>query len=480
MDGISTFPVEVTRLILLEAVQTRGLKRAVRLRFVNRWWDVEVLEAIFRCGILDKCERLCESLFWPKYLPYKIFSNETPRFRNLCVIREVAERVLEFRRELPSDDAVRECICQFATHGGGEGCNWAGYAGEIVEEGRVLDDSDDVFNRALLVAAIILNDMTLVKHQLSHMRHSPHLLSNRSWHYEMEVDPTLSVIGFPTDTAAYLGNAEALLLLFEAIPNNPPEFQLSDAREQGAECSAGSKFATFELCQDAEPRTGFSDDVICMIERTLSPEIFEYLEIVCGVFIHAPGSRVRKDPLMHRLENCFFNAVKKGDLGMMKYLVGRGVVVKEFRIEGAGYISTDDYQPTGVFEKGEKAGFLALTTYATLGGHTEALKYLLENGAKIGCRSLEAACQYGNPECVKLLLEHGATDDFNPGSALLQCVKRENESVIRQLIAYGMASVTGMNDDVKQQMLDFIEKEGLQSMSKFIQELMTMGSTQEL
>lgn len=274
-----------------------------------------------------------------------------------------------------------------------------------------------------------------------------------------------TVLGYPTDIAASLGNTEVLTLLFEFITDSDASgFQLSDAREQGAGCSADN-FAIFKLCQDPEPATYYSDDSIRIIESTLSPEIFEYMEIVCGALIHRPGTRMPKNILMLRLENCFQNAVRHGSLDMMKYLMRRGVVIKDFRIEKEFCWPTDDYEPTQNFHKD---GFSALTSYAALGGYTVVLQYLLENGAKIGCRSLEAACKHGNPECVKLLLRHSATDHFNPGSALLRCLERENETVIRQLMAAGMASGMGMNDDVKKQMLDVIEKEGLESMSKIL------------
>jgi hypothetical protein len=47
---------------------------------------------------------------------------------------------------------------------------------EDVGEGAARHGKDDDFHRALLVAAIVLNDVPLVKHQLSHLQHSPHLL----------------------------------------------------------------------------------------------------------------------------------------------------------------------------------------------------------------------------------------------------------------------------------------------------------------
>lgn len=43
MDGFPLLLLEVSRQILFEAVQLRGLKRAVRLRFVSRSWDRETM-----------------------------------------------------------------------------------------------------------------------------------------------------------------------------------------------------------------------------------------------------------------------------------------------------------------------------------------------------------------------------------------------------------------------------------------------------
>jgi hypothetical protein len=191
MDVFPTLPVEIARMIVLEAVQTRGLKRAARLRFVNRRWNTEVVEAIFKWGILDSGNGICSSPFWPQYLAYKIFSNEAPRFRRLCVIREVAKRVLMSRGEPASVDAMKQCISQFAINGGGWRWDdsWSAFVGERVEDDIVIHDNDSDFKRALLVGAIIANDIALVKHQLSYMRDSVHLLSDRHMAYEAEIDP---------------------------------------------------------------------------------------------------------------------------------------------------------------------------------------------------------------------------------------------------------------------------------------------------
>lgn len=53
----------------------------------------------------------------------------------------------------------------------------------------------------------------------------------------------------------------------------------------------------------------------------------------------------------------------------------------------------------------------------------------------------------------------------DPGSSLLESLKRENETVVRQLMDSGMA----INDTIKRQALDVIEKEGLVSMATILE-----------
>ncbi|KAF2112742.1 ankyrin repeat-containing domain protein [Lophiotrema nucula] len=47
------FPLEIWRLVLVEAVCCRGLKRALRLRLVNKLFSAEVIEALSTCQMMD-------------------------------------------------------------------------------------------------------------------------------------------------------------------------------------------------------------------------------------------------------------------------------------------------------------------------------------------------------------------------------------------------------------------------------------------
>ena len=183
MDGFPTLPLEISRLILVEAVRLRGIKRAARLRFVSQSWNREITEAIFESGMLDGLGLLHLSPFWPKYLTYKIMRRDKPLSRALCIIRRVAERVLAFRGQGNSNvDALRQYvleICQLSPH-----CNRCGpgyqswfEVPEQMEAGRKSIDDSEEFKEALLAAAAYTNDIALVRQLLPAMQEYPYLIS---------------------------------------------------------------------------------------------------------------------------------------------------------------------------------------------------------------------------------------------------------------------------------------------------------------
>lgn len=178
MDGFPTLPIEIARLILVQAVRVRGIKRAARLRFVSQSWNREVTEVIFQSGILDDLQTLRCSPLWPRYLTYKTMHQGTPLSRQLCIIRRVAERVLLFRGEGSSEDALGTYIfeifqlcqdlCCFHLH--------------ITEQMESLEDSDEDFKEALLAAAACTNDIALVKQLLPAMQDCLYMIAQDGWH----------------------------------------------------------------------------------------------------------------------------------------------------------------------------------------------------------------------------------------------------------------------------------------------------------
>lgn len=155
-------------------------------------------------------------------------------------------------------------------------------------------------------------------------------------------------------------------------------------------------------------------------------DVFDRVLALCKEHLKAdwqlrPGERL--DQLLPVfLWDRFRTATQRGELAMMKHLVQIGLKPHDHEI------STDD----------QGSYSIALITEAGKGGHTDTLIYLLEMGLKIGSHSLEAASKHGNPECVRVLLEYGATDDFQPGNAVLESMLRENDAVLQILIKSGM------------------------------------------
>lgn len=184
MEGFPHFPIEISRLILLQSVKIRGVKRAFRLRFVSRSWDREVLEAIYESGILDGLDGLDRALIWPKYLTYRVLRTGTPLSRQLGVIRRVAERVQAFRGEGGSHDKLKQYvleICQFIPKNNRDfyGClSWL----KVPELNEGVDENGDDFKQVLLAMAVVINDIDLVKRVLLDMQDCIYLISQDGKH----------------------------------------------------------------------------------------------------------------------------------------------------------------------------------------------------------------------------------------------------------------------------------------------------------
>ncbi|KAK8043116.1 hypothetical protein PG994_013599 [Apiospora phragmitis] len=176
MDGFSNIPLEIARLIMVQAVKVRKIRRAVRFSFVHRSWDREVTEAIIESGILDGLPELEDSPFWPKYLMHKILCTHTPLPRSIRIIRLAAERVLAFRGGKTSSDdhdALRQYlweICQLFPRR--QRYEWF----TLPEQIGPMQDSDEDFKRALLAAAAATNDLALVKQLPPNQEECTHLI----------------------------------------------------------------------------------------------------------------------------------------------------------------------------------------------------------------------------------------------------------------------------------------------------------------
>lgn len=184
MDGFPVLPIELSRLILVEAIKARGLKRAVRLRFVSRAWNLEAVQALFESGILDDTRHLDSAWFWPEYLVFRVMQKGKLLSRPLRIIRRVAERIREFRGEGDSHDVLRKYIFEIGlvTPKYNRDIGVLRLLHDDISEAQEdpLDEDDEDFKQALLAAAVIVDDMDLMKQILCAVKDSTHLISQNS------------------------------------------------------------------------------------------------------------------------------------------------------------------------------------------------------------------------------------------------------------------------------------------------------------
>lgn len=157
-------------MIIVEAVKSRSLKRALRLCHVSRSWQSVVMEAIFESDMLYGLRGAERSPIWPHYLRHRITQKGLQLSRPLCTILRVAKRIVaRCGNGIGDDDGLKQCvleICQTAIrcNRNTEICRPLTDVPDIGKDGpETEDENHDVFQQALLASAVILNDLELVK-----------------------------------------------------------------------------------------------------------------------------------------------------------------------------------------------------------------------------------------------------------------------------------------------------------------------------
>ncbi|KAK8022733.1 hypothetical protein PG993_013500 [Apiospora rasikravindrae] len=472
MDGFApSVPPELTRLIFLEAVKARGPKRAVRLRLVSRSWNLEATEALLESDIFDKWPmRNPVSPFWPKYLMRQLRRSESLLSRPLRILRQVAQRTVAFRTRTQETDhdtykqLVEEYlweICQVDPR-----CTGLPYWLETppleLEQMDPVQDSDLEFKQAMLAAAAATNDLAFVQELLPSFRDFPGLIyQNGEYHdedYELQsAQPEFRpVLGYPIETAAFQGHVKVLSMLLGTIEN---PLHLEDARADGVlAASRGNQIGTLELCLKSTYK-GYSDALVNALRETTSVAVFDRIFPLCKDLLIDDGRshwKSRSQTENMRLQSEFLSdqfhaAAGQGNLDMMKYFVQLGG-------SSRCVYHQDSDLPTGYLRNH--------VSIAAASGNSEVVAYLLENGGEIGRRTLEAASMHGNADCVRIILDYGASQDVNIGQSLVRTVEREHEEVLRLLLH----SFAPLDEERWKQALDVARKEGLLSMAGVLEE----------
>ncbi|KAK8062841.1 hypothetical protein PG997_014938 [Apiospora hydei] len=247
--------------------------------------------------------------------------------------------------------------------------------------------------------------------------------------------------------AAFQGHVEVLRTLLE-IESNPERLSwlheecVSFARE-------GNQEGPLDVCLQSTCYEKYPIGVVSSLAEATSIPIFDRIYRLCKDCISVDPQQDTAQAQTEFLTATFRRAAAAGNLVMMKHLVRLGA------------------SPTHVDQRGDgNVKYQALISGVAAKGHADVLAYLLENGAEITSRALEAACQHGNPDTVRVLLVHGARDTWMPGNALLEAVKGENETALRLLLGAG----TIVYEDQRRRALDAAQQLGLSSMAKILEE----------
>jgi ankyrin repeat protein len=139
-------------------------------------------------------------------------------------------------------------------------------------------------------------------------------------------------------------------------------------------------------------------------------------------------------------DKLFLESAEQGNVKILKYSIGRGADLQGLK-DGASHIASIH-------------GHIELVKYliqngikniwsvcrACRHGHLEVVKYLLENGAETRTQyfdALSTASQHGHLEVVKLLVENGGDIHFNNDEALRLAFENGHLEVVKYLLENG-------------------------------------------
>ncbi|KAI1771300.1 ankyrin [Hypoxylon cercidicola] len=458
----SDLPNEVIHLILGPAVRARGLKRAVRLRLVNRVWNVAVEDAIFASGVLDEDNQINRVLrdvdfaFWHRYLVYRALHNRKPSSTRLALIRQVAERIAEIRgHDLhDSQEILRECVDELCravlvfreVYG-----HLETYVASKAEPNVQLDEGSSEFQRALMTAAAYMNDLDLGR-QLLPLRPDPALRSDCPPANNAKTQYTLGFFFDPYTMAAYRGNLDFISLLLE---NEPETTIYGNAHRLTITYNAiwGSRIGVLDQALGPSFGAGTSDfmelrqSLVSGLSHIPSIDVFKRCFDLVQDSLQYPCRPYNGIYRQKWLSERFHRAAECGAVPVMEYLAELGTPVD-------GHLSDEEDE------------FSSPISLAAFNGHENAVKWLLGRGANLA-RSLHAAVTHGSRRIVQVLLDHGAMNDTCAvQKALLETVKTENEGLFRFLVEQG--AVLDKATIIKA--IGIAEKEQLESMVEFLRE----------
>ncbi|KAI1755415.1 hypothetical protein F4782DRAFT_404341 [Xylaria castorea] len=450
----STLPPEIVCQIILHAVKVRGIRRAGRLRYVSKSWDVAVLDAICASGVLDGHERGCSYL--PRYFAQRVMGRPRTLSRPLRVIRQVAARIVSHRNKGRDDgdsyDAFGDCVLDLC-----RSCDISiGHRNMPFDDDWFVDDAesptvpvdehDRQFRQALLAAAAWTNEVALVHKILPFFRDCLHLVSPNGYDQLGFLRP---VFGYPISLAAYRGNNEIMSLLLGAVTTDGPKdlLPLGCALENAI---LGNQLSTVELVLEPQQKwvRDYNGYLVDGIRGTADIDIFKRLVPFARdhpVYIR----RLRLKPDYWRVKTLpamVCSAASDGNLAILHHLVEE---------EGAEL-------PERWYKTHSDEGTVVS---AAKDGRIDALVYLLGRGMPLRPATPQFAARSRNQDVMRVAIEGGMRQDSSLefGPALVTATERENEQVVRLLLCCEHVRI---DDESKARARRRAEELGLESMAE--------------
>ncbi|KAK7961104.1 hypothetical protein PG996_011744 [Apiospora saccharicola] len=455
-------PNEITCQIMTEAIIARDIRRAQRLRFVNKTWKTWADEAQVRLGhFFDSGKMFQCAPFYPQYLAHLALTAKPDDISpTLRAIRRAAEQVAGYGdpRRADSEAAVREYIIEICAMGELwadyrlDDSHWRIYVGDdnewqylqgvprempgdwwprLIEKAFPFSEHDR-YEQALLAIAASINQVSLIKETLQSMQGVP---GGRE-----------AIVNFALGVAAYKGYDATVSLLLDAYSGSNREIVSTYVTLYA---SKANNLSTLELVLGID-RVGYS--LSNAMAETTSLEIYQRLFSLALDELH-------EDNYLDTIGDHMLLMARRGALPILQYLL-------QLEIPAAAYWTKPPADPSNRF----------LTDQAIRRGHTETVRWLVGNGYdKMGYENsekgldrdnaLKYAAQRGDPALMQLFLRHYGGEGVGD-EVLLRALRRENAEVARILLRtepYSRHCTPGG-------LISNIREMGLESMEKLLRE----------
>ncbi|KAF2274413.1 ankyrin [Westerdykella ornata] len=475
--SLTDMPIEIFKDILIASVQLRGLKRALRLRLVNKLFSSEIAEALSVTGLIAQCYQYLNHCPWATaYVKDHLLDRRTRELPVLHIIQNSAERLAQ------EDGITTEP-------------HYSSYALRLLELSgagisplsvRDLLARDNNTKRSLSSDTNLLTAAIFTGHnQLAS------LLANHSSISEQ------GIFGTPFEAAILAKNYDGLRLL-TALRTRNGHFtpgEIIDLMRTAARHGDPTVVRFLIHFRDPSGDTPFNPATYYL----RNPKIGERLRVrlwrpkldlsrmfntpdaeTFDILVAELQTELQDWENVVPLDSKIWFASWVGWVAMVKHLIALGGHIANPSQDGNLFIPLHYASEEGHDEivsilldhKAEVNG--TELRLAASRGHTSTVRLLLDRGADVhsklaeGC--LYAAAKKGFRDIVQILLDAGIDPNSGSPSALVGAIHSEHPGIFRLLIERG-AAVTPIFPELE----EVAKSSGLESMLALLQEYKKLG-----